>query len=66
MTEANESVDDLSPLIVSQGTRDYNEGGAPSANGTKWFRQMSTGFSERWSHHVGSIGYLGSLSIAVK
>jgi hypothetical protein len=60
MNNANESVGVLSPLIVNPGTNDHH------GTGTRWFRQMSSGFSERWSHHVGSIGYLGSLSIAVK
>jgi hypothetical protein len=70
MNNANESVDVLSPLIVNPGTNDHYGApstiGTPSRIGTPWFRQVSSEFSERWSHHVGSIGYLGSLSIAVK
>lgn len=67
------SVDVLSPLIVDQGSSD-SDGSAvadavtsTSSNRPKptWFRQMSSEFSEGWNRHIGSIGYLGSFSIAV-
>lgn len=65
---ASDSVDDLSPLIVNDATADANDGiCAPTSNRQKplWFRQMSNDLSEGWSRHMGSIGYLGSVSIAV-
>lgn len=65
---ASDSVDDLSPLIVNDATADASDGvSAPTSNRQKplWFRQMSNDLSEGWSRHMGSIGYLGSVSIAV-
>eukprot|EP00980_Cylindrotheca_fusiformis_P028858 scaffold22660_cov127-Cylindrotheca_fusiformis.AAC.12 len=69
MRGADGGTDDLSPLIVNSGANEAHGVEVPVRNGgnkKSWFRQVSTGLSERWSHHVGSIGYLGSMSIAVK
>lgn len=68
-----ESLDDLTPLIPIAGSA-----GDPSTNNNEavlgpasnrqrptWFRQVSRDFSVQWRRHVGSIGYLGSVSIAV-
>ncbi|CAJ1918341.1 unnamed protein product [Cylindrotheca closterium] len=65
---SSESLDDLSPLIVNGGSSAANDGVAvPLSNRPKptWFRQMSRDLSEGWATHIGSIGYLGSVSIAV-
>jgi len=83
---AAESVDDLSPLVVAQGSdvasddalavtytsSDIDAGGDlavthSASNRAKptWFRQMSREISGGWNRHIGSIGYLGSVSIAV-
>lgn len=65
---------DLSPLIANienpeDSSNSSNSDGVtvPTSNRQKpkWFRQMSNSFSEGWSRHIGSIGYLGSVSIAV-
>jgi len=64
---SSDSVDDLSPLIV-EGTSETNHDLAyPTSDRPKptWFRQMSNELSEGWTTHIGSIGYLGSVSIAV-
>ena len=57
--------DDTSPL-VGTGDGNHAENEVPNYHGISWGKMSSfQEFSERLSHHLGQIGYLGSLSIAV-
>ena len=57
--------DDTSPL-VGTGDANHAEDEVPNYHGISWGKMSSfQEFSERLSHHLGQIGYLGSISIAV-